>query len=44
MTAALEGCAFRREAAAEVLDRFDIRELFGGITRDEVLDTLFYVS
>ena len=44
LTAALEGCAFRREAVAEVLDRFDIRELFGGITRDEVLDTLFYVS
>lgn len=44
LTAALEGCAFRREAVGEVLDRFSLGELFGTITRDEVLDTLFYVS
>lgn len=44
LTAALEGCEFRREAVAEVLDRFALGELFGGITGDEVLDTMFYVS
>lgn len=44
LTAALEGCEFRREAVAEVLDRFPLGELFGGITRDEVLETMFYVS
>lgn len=44
LTAALEGCEFRREAVTEVLDRFPLGELFGGITRDEVLETMFYVS
>ena len=44
LTAALEGCAFRREAVGEVLDRFPLGELFGTITRDEVLETMFYVS
>nr|WP_326172277.1 lipoate--protein ligase [uncultured Oscillibacter sp.] len=44
LTAALEGCAFRREAVAEVLDTFPIGELFGTITKDEILETIFYVS
>lgn len=44
LTAALEGCPFRREAVAEVLDRFPMGELFGGIAKDEVLETMFYVS
>lgn len=44
LTAALEGCEFRREAVAEVLDRFPPGALFGGITRDEVLETMFYTS
>lgn len=44
LTAALEGCAFRRQAVAEVLDTFPIGELFGAITRDEILETMFYVS
>ncbi|WP_298023134.1 lipoate--protein ligase [uncultured Dysosmobacter sp.] len=44
LTEALKGCAFRREDAAAVLDRFPLRELFGTITRDEVLDTMFYVD
>ncbi len=44
LTAALEGCAFRREAVAEVLDRFPVEELFGAVTRDEVLETMFYID
>lgn len=44
LTAALEGCAFRREAVAEVLDRFPVEELFGAVTRDEVLETMFYIN
>lgn len=44
LTAALRDCEFRREAVAEVLDAFPLGELFGGITRDEILETMFYVS
>lgn len=42
LTAALAGCPFRREAVGEVLDRFPLPELFGGIRREEILDTMFY--
>ncbi len=44
LTEALKGCCFRREAVAEVLERFLLEELFGAITEEEILDTLFYVS
>ena len=44
LTAALKGRLFRRKDVTEVLDRFPIGELFGGITRDEVLDTIFYAG
>lgn len=44
LTDALQGCAFRREDVAAVLDRFTLRDYFGGITKDEILDTLFYVD
>ena len=44
LTAALRGCPFRREDAAAVMDRFPLQELFGGITRDEVLDTIFHAG
>lgn len=44
LTEALRGCPYRREDAAAVLDRFDLVSLFGGIARDEVLDTLFSVA
>lgn len=37
---ALEGCPFRREELQAVLDRFPVRELFGEVTADEVLDTV----
>lgn len=41
---ALEGCPFRREDVGTVLERFPQEELFGGITREEVLDTLFHAG
>lgn len=44
LTKALEGCTFRREDVASVLDRYPLREYFGGITREEVLDTLFHAG
>ena len=44
LMAALEGCEFRREAVAEVLDRFPLGELFGGFAKEEILETMFYVS
>jgi lipoate-protein ligase A len=44
LTLALEGCPFRREAVASVLERFPLEELFGTITEDEVLDTIFYAG
>ncbi len=41
---ALRGCPFRREDVGAVLDHFSMRELFGAIGREEVLDALFHVS
>jgi len=41
LTDALIGCAFRREDVATVLDRFDLTSLFGGITKDEILNVIF---
>lgn len=38
---ALTGCPFRREDFRAVLDRFPVGELFGTVTADEVLDTVF---
>ncbi len=38
---ALIGCRFDRGAALEVLERFDIPLIFGAVTADEILDTLF---
>ena len=41
LRAALTGCPWRREDAAAVLDRFPMEQLFGTITADQVLDTMF---
>jgi lipoate-protein ligase A len=41
---ALKGCAFRREDVQIVLERFPMRELFGTITQQEVLDTVFFAG
>ena len=42
VTEALIGCPFRREDVGAVLDRFPLEQYFGSITRDEILETLFY--
>lgn len=42
LTEALAGCAFQRSDVERVLDRFPLSELFGTITKGEVLDTIFY--
>ena len=42
LTNALQGCAFRKEDIAAVLGQFQTRELFGSITSEEVLETIFY--
>ncbi len=44
VTEALKGCAFRREDVAAVLEKFDLPKFFGGITEQEILDTIFYVD
>ena len=41
---ALRGCVFRRAEVQALLEGFPMRELFGGITEAEVLDTIFYAG
>ena len=41
ITSALEGCLMRREDVAAVLDGFPLNEYFGGISRQELLGTIF---
>lgn len=43
LTAELLGTAFQREAIAEVLGRHSLSDYFGGITEDEILETVFHV-
>lgn len=40
--AALRGTPYRAEEVGAVLDRMPLAELFGAITRDEVLATMSY--
>lgn len=44
LTEALAGCPLRREDVAAVMDRFPLAEMFGGITRDEVLSVIFFAG
>ena len=37
----LKGCIYKKEDVAEILDRTDLKQYFGSITRDEILSTLF---
>lgn len=39
----LLGIAFRQEAVAEILERYPVSDYFGGITEDEILETIFHV-
>lgn len=41
LTEELIGCPYRREAFRRVLEEHPIKELFGGITMEEVLSTVF---
>ena len=41
LTDALVGCAYREEDVAAVLDRFSLKEMFGGIEKSEILATIF---
>ncbi len=43
LTAGLSGVAFRREDVADVLGRYPLLDYFGGITEDEILETIFHV-
>ena len=43
LTKALEGCPFRREDVAAVLERFSLGDYFGGIREEEILETMFHV-
>ena len=44
LTEELKGCPFRREDVSEVLARFPLRELFGTITQQEILNTIFHAG
>ena len=41
LTEELVGCPYRRKTVRTILERYPIRELFGGITAEEVLSTTF---
>lgn len=41
LTDALSGCEYRRESVAAVLKSFPISDCFGGISEEEVLETVF---
>ena len=44
LTEALAGCLFREEETAAVLDRFPLKEMFGTITKEEILETIFHAG
>jgi len=44
VTEALRGCAFRREDVAAVLERFELKNYFGTISEEEILETIFHVD
>lgn len=43
VVADLRGCPFEPEAVSGVLDRFSLQDCFGGITKEEVLETMFHI-
>lgn len=42
ITQAFVGCPFKREDVSALLDRFELGDYFGGITKSEILEVLFY--
>ena len=43
VVADLRGCPFEPEEVSGVLDRFSLQDCFGGITKEEVLETMFHI-
>ena len=43
LTKSLQGCAFREEDVAAVLERYPLEDYFGAISKSEILETMFYV-
>jgi lipoate-protein ligase A len=41
ITNTLKGVRFDRAAVSAVLERFSLREYFGGIDKEEILDVMF---
>lgn len=41
---ALVGCPFREAEVGEILDRFPLKEMFGTITKAEILETMFHAG
>lgn len=41
LTSSIKGCPFRWDSVAEILSRFPLKELFGAITEEEILKTIF---
>ena len=44
VSSALQGCTFKREDVAQILSTLPLQEFFGGISLDEILDTMFHLS
>lgn len=44
LTQALAGCPFRETAVSEILDQFPLEQFFGGIRKEEILETLFHAG
>lgn len=44
VTALLKGCPFRENDFREVLKKVDLKSIFGTITMEEILETVFHIS
>ena len=44
LAAALVGCPFRAETVRQVLERFPLREMFGTLEEDQILETMFHAG
>ena len=41
---ALKGTPFKREEVEKILSEFSVSDMFGTITMDEILDTVFHAG
>ena len=44
LAAALVGCPFRAETVRQILERFPLREMFGTLEEDQILETMFHAG